>query len=221
MWRLIKTELRYRRGVIVAAYGLVAVLSTILVVTPPETGERRELLPVLGIALFAMYLVIIGTMVAADRRERRLRLHLLLPVTVTEIGLARLLGALLVGLIGLGLGVVFVAVAWLLGERSITFKAILVINAMIVFAGQGFFLIEEARVRSSKWAYLLLLLWLLIIFMMVIVPPPETETEDEQLPAAFQRLLDTPLRQLALYLAVPATVALNLCLFVRRRQWLG
>ncbi len=101
--------------------------------------------------------------------------------------------------------------------KTITFKALLVVNALIVFAGQGFFLIEEARVRSAKWAYLLLVLWLGIVLMVSIFPP----LEGESLAAAFQRLLDTPLRQLALYLAVPTTVALNLRLFVRRRQWLS
>lgn len=220
MWRLIESQLRYFRVTIIAAYGLALVLATVLVVVPPENGTEREAepMPVLGLALFVAYTVVVGTMVSADRRERRLRLHLVLPASVTAVGLGRLLTSLGVAFLGLVLGAVAFLGVRLIGLPGVSFKALLVANTLIVLAGQGIFLVEEVLVRSSRGGFwwLVVVLWLALVFGLAIFPPPE----EGSLADAWDRLLANPLRMLGLYLAVPAIVALNLRLFVRRPHWL-
>ncbi len=221
MWLLAKTELRYWSVTIAGGYALAAVLAVALLLERSTKGTTAtdQHLGMLAILTFVPYYVALGVIARGNRTENRLALHLLLPVRPRQVGVARILVAVVIALLGLALGTLYVAAAGTLGYPSLSAGDLLTLNLLVFLLGQTYYLVDEAKARGSRkvrfgWP----IAWVTFLFLVFLLPPPE---EQEAMSLAWERLLDSPLR-LALYaLAAPAILALNLWLFERRKSWLA
>jgi hypothetical protein len=116
-WQLIGLTLRYYGRMLLIGYGLVSVI-TVMVLAIVVLIEKRDVGVVflLAIALFVGGSMTMATMINANETsERRLRVLLLLPTRHTSVHWARFLTPLLVNGIGIGIGLLLITIQRLSG----------------------------------------------------------------------------------------------------------
>jgi hypothetical protein len=219
MWSLVKTDLAYWRTAILTGYGLALVIATLLCLeTPPEQASSMAILLLLGMCLFIPYYVVIGSILRRNCEEKRLGMHLLLPLSALEVGVARVLVAIGIWLIGFVLAGSFVIAMGYLGFAPVSVKSFLMLNTLVFLYGQVCFLGSEGRARS-RFASVAWPLALTILLALGIMAPPLAAQMGSGL--TWERLVSSPLRLVLFHLAAPAVAMLNIYLFRGRRHFLN
>ena len=134
MWRLIKTDLGYKGLQIILIILILIPFEILFIIGRTKQSETSNSLIVLMIMLIAfVYMIVSYMFLNVEFHEKRLRLQVLLPISISKLSLVRLLILLIVHLIVLSLITLFLILLDLPGEVSKLY-ILFFINGLLLFA---------------------------------------------------------------------------------------